>query len=516
MFAPLPTPREMAAWDRAAVALGMPEMLLMEHAGRAAAAVLANTFGKVANRRVLLFMGAGNNGGDAACLARLLADDGAEVLVLHTRPLGSYRGVTGQHLRLARRCGVTFLPVAAWPSRFRQTDWLRPHVVVDGILGTGFSGQLREQEATLVGHINALRSDTDAFVLALDIPSGLNGLTGRPGPVAVRASATATFAAAKPGLVMPEAAPFTGSLHVCDIAMPRRVREALPPSCFMMLPSILEALPAPGPVWHKGRAGHVLVAGGSAGLTGAPHLAAMGALRAGAGLVTVAAPEPCVAAAKGAPDIMSHALGEAWGSASAALLRELAARVDALVLGPGIGRDPGSVDAVAAILALAERPPTVIDADALFALASRPELCALIRPEDVLTPHPGEAALLLKRDNSDGKASLSVQADRLGALGELTAMAGGVWVLKAAGTLVGRRGAPTALCPIAAPNLAVGGAGDVLSGTIGALLAQRLEPLLAACGGVYLHARAGQLLAERYPKRGNSASEIADMLPRAR
>ena len=513
MFAPLPTPHEMAAWDRAAVDLGMPELLLMEHAGRAAAAVLAATYGPVAGKRVLLFMGAGNNGGDAACLARLLEDAGAEVLVLHTRPLSAYKGVTRQHLRLSRSCGVDFFPATTWPSRFRQTGWLRPHVVVDGLLGTGFSGQLREQEAALVSRINAFRSEQSAFVLALDIPSGLNGLTGRPCPDAVRANVTATFAAAKPGLVMSEAATFVGSLQVCDIAMPRRVRETLPPSCSLMLPSILEQLPQPDPHWHKGRAGHVLVVGGSAGLTGAPHLAALGALRTGAGLVTVAAPEPLTQAVKGTADIMSRALGATWNSDSAPLLAEVLGQVDALVLGPGIGRSDGAIAAVASILALPDRPPTVIDADALYALARRPELAGHVRPGDVLTPHPGEAATILGQNGSRESTAVSVQNDRLEALRALTECAAGVWVLKAAGTLVGRRGGTLALCPVAVPNLAVAGSGDVLAGAIGTVLAQGLEAFIAACCGVYLHARSGELLAERYPRRGNSASEIADMLP---
>ena len=510
MFAPLPTPHEMAAWDKAAVDLGMPELLLMEHAGRAAAAVLAATYGPVEGKSVLLFMGAGNNGGDAACLARLLRDAGADVLVLHTRPLSAYKGVTGQHLRLSRRCGVPFAPATAWSSRFRKTDWARPQIVVDGLLGTGFSGHLREQEASLVKQINSLRLEQGAFVLALDIPSGLDGLTGRPCPEAVRADATATFAAAKPGLMMPEAAAFVGSLQVCDIAMPRPVREALPPSCFLMLPAILDQLPQPGLHWHKGRAGHVLVVGGSAGLTGAPHLAALGALRSGAGLVTVAAPEPLAQAAKGSADIMSHALGATWNAGSASLLADLLGRVDALVLGPGIGRSDGAIEAVAAILALPDRPPTVIDADALYTLSRRPELAGCVRPGDVLTPHPGEAASIL---GGAGSSAASVQEDRLKALRALMERAAGVWVLKAAGTLVGRRGGSVALCPVAAPNLAVAGSGDVLAGAIGTLLAQGLEPFMAACCGVYLHARSGELLAEQYPRRGNSASEIADMLP---
>jgi NAD(P)H-hydrate epimerase len=512
MFAPLPTPEEMAAWDKAAVALGMPEMLLMENAARAAASVLAETFGSVAGRHVLLFMGAGNNGGDAACLARHLHDAGAETLVLHTRPLSRYQGMTAKHLRLARRCGVAFSPAAAWLSRSahfgdpsRQRPGMVPDVVVDGLLGTGFPGILRDQEARLVNAINEL--GRHAFILALDIPSGLDGMTGRPSPVAVRASATVSFAAAKPGLAVPEAAPYTGRLRVREIGLPRLVRETLPPSFRLIEADLLRSLPEADAFRHKGDAGHVVVAGGSEGLCGAPHLAALGALRAGAGLVTVAAPGTLIGAIRGAmPDIMSRDLGSSWGPDSGPALAPLLARAQALVVGPGLGRSPEAGQAVASILALPNRPPAVIDADALFALATDPARRNLLRRDDMLTPHPGEAAVLIGRD------SAAVQADRPAALRDLIALAPSIWVLKGAGTLIGRRNDPVSLCPLAAPNLAVGGSGDVLAGCMAALVAQRLVADLAACAAVLLHAKAGLWLAARCPHRGNLASEIAAAL----
>ena len=286
MFAPLPAPAEMSGWDRAAIDLGLPELLLMENASREAMHALAAETGPVRGKRVLLFMGGGNNGGDAACLARHLHDGGAEVLVLHTRPLGACRGVTGQHVRLARRCGVPFAPAAGWPEKYRNTPWDvyadasgcgrgGPDIVVDGILGTGFSGSLRPLELGLVGRINALAQR--AFLFSLDIPSGLSGLTGRPCPVAVRAHATVTFEAAKPGLVLPEAAPYTGRLHIRPIGIPAAVRRAHPASYQMITDALAGAFPEAAPGWHKGTAGAILIVGGSEGLTGAPHLAARAA-----------------------------------------------------------------------------------------------------------------------------------------------------------------------------------------------------------------------------------------------
>ena len=308
----------MSGWDRAAIDLGLPELLLMENASREALHVLSAETGHMPGKRVLLFMGGGNNGGDAAC------------------------------------CGVAFAPAAGWPEKYRNTPWDvyadasvcergGPDIVVDGILGTGFSGSLRPLELELVGRINAL--EQRAFIFSLDIPSGLSGLTGRPCPVAVRAHATVTFEAAKPGLVLPEAAPYTGRLHIRPIGIPAVVRRAHPASCQMLTKAIAGAFPEAAPGWHKGTAGAILIVGGSEGLTGAPHLAARAALRAGGGLISVAAPHGlCRDIKADCPDIMTRALGPAgnvrW---SPALLEELLPflrQCGGMVLGPGIGREP--------------------------------------------------------------------------------------------------------------------------------------------------------------------------------
>lgn len=512
-FRPLPTPVEMAQWDRAAMELGLPEMVLMENAAREALHALTGRWGSLAGQRILLFMGSGNNGGDAACLSRHLLDAGAKVLVLHSRPLAAYRGVTGQHLRLARKCGVPFRLAASWPTRFAASSWMRPHIVVDGLLGTGFSGIVRPFERELIQHINALREQ--AFILALDIPSGLSGFSGQPRPEAVRAHMTVTFEAAKPGLVLPEAAPWVGQLHVRPIGIPALVRTRHPASFQLMTPGVVQNLPRPDPHWHKGRAGHVLIVGGSPGLTGAPRLAALGALHTGAGLVTIATPRCCVDSAIGnCPDLMSLPLrgkdnaSDLWHESQCEELRPLLQRVSALVIGPGMGRAPETALFVKALLQMEERPPAVVDADALYALASLAPFP--LKPDDVLTPHPGEAAFLLH------KPSATVQADRFVALRQLLALAPAVWILKGAGTLIGASGHPTTLSPHAVPNLAVGGSGDVLAGIIGTLLAQHSCSFEAACAAVLLHAEAGRQLGEMFPLRGNSASQIAAALPRAR
>ena len=219
LFPPLPLPEEMRQWDAGAMALGLPEELLMENAARAALDVLRVYRPELTGLRIWLLMSSGNNGGDAACLARHLLDAGAEPLVLHTRPLSACKGACGRHVRIARAAGVAF--ERCRPAVFRRANL--PHIVIDGLLGTGFSGELRPDALELVRTVNALPNQP--FVLALDIPSGLDGRTGLAMPEAIKAKATVSFAAAKPGLVLPHARPWTGTLHARGIGIPLAVQR---------------------------------------------------------------------------------------------------------------------------------------------------------------------------------------------------------------------------------------------------------------------------------------------------
>ena len=504
----------MARWDAAAVELGLPEILLMENASREALHVLEEHVGRLCGKRVLLYMGAGKNGGDAACLARHLRDQGAQTLVLHTRPLGFYKGVTARHVRLARICGVPFLPVFAPKSRWPVT-WREPDIVVDGLLGTGFAGQLKDQMRALVDAINTLSEHS--LVFALDVPSGLDALSGLPRPVAVRAHATACFEAAKPGLVLPEAAPYTGRLYIRRIGIPAEISHAHPPSYRLLDASCARLLPRVEPGAHKGSFGHVVVLGGSEGLTGAAHLAALGALRTGGGLVSVAAPgDLCSKITAGMPEIMSFPLGrgkswkDALGSGALDAMPSLAARADALVVGPGMGRGPEAGELLSSLLRLPHRPPLVLDADALILLAKGMVPLEGLNAGDILTPHPGEAGGVLDI------SARRVQEDRFAAMRDLCELHPALWILKGSGSLIGQKGHPVLIAPHHVPCLAVGGSGDVLAGCIGSLLAQGCAASLAAAFGVLLHIHAGRLLEEAFPGRGNLASEIAHMLPKAK
>jgi len=544
---PLPTPAEMNAWDQAAAKMGLGTELLMENAGRAAYDALTEKVGPVRGKRVLCFAGPGNNGGDAIALAKHLHDAGAVVTLLLTRQTKEYRGAPGFHLRLARRAGMEIKRVTARLMK----GITQPDIIVDGLLGTGLTGDPRPPYDALIETINHLGQN--AFVLALDIPSGLSGLTGQPSRHTVAADLTVTFEAAKLGLAMPCAKPYTGELVTPSIGIPKALQEAHPATHHLLTPALAAMLPVLDPAMHKGTAGKLLIVGGSPGLTGAPVLAALGALRAGIGLVTVACPQGIESVLKaGHPDIMTLPLGTGrqWTAAMAREIASLLTRFDALVVGPGIGRGADTMEFLSVLATacgaraagdglsdaaaghagrsrLRDRTrqqraitgghciPTVWDADALFWLAVNTQALPFA-DQAIVTPHPGEAARLL------GVPLADVESDRPRSVRKLAARTGATAILKGPATLIcapvgGKDHAlwPVFVSPFAEPNLAVGGSGDVLAGVMGSLLARGVSPLLGASLGVYWHGLAGRILSADFPYRGNLASEIALALPTA-
>lgn len=501
---PLPTPEEMRRWDTLTMEeFGLSGAILMENASRAALAALERQVDSVRGKAAAVFAGPGNNGGDGFALARHLANLGARVLVLHAKPLAAYTGDAAYHLGLLERMDVA----CAYLPEYERDFLHSVDIVVDALLGTGFQGPLRPEAERWIKTINGLRER--AVVLSLDIPSGLCGTTGLPQPLAVRATLTVTFEEPKLGLVLPPAQEFVGELVVGKIGIPRHIKAAHPTAHVAIGPKVLEWIPAPTPTMHKGSAGHVLVVGGSPGLTGAPLLAARAAYRAGAGLVTWAAPGPLLPQGASFPETMTLDLGPAWGGEAASRLMDLWERFHAVVLGPGIGRSPEAAALVDQALAR-PHPRLVLDADALFHLAQHPHWRHRIPAQAVLTPHPGEMGRLL------GLSAEAVNADRPAAARRWMAQAPGHLVLKGAATVVASPGEPLAISPWCCPTLSVAGSGDVLAGVLGTLLAQGLSPRQAALAAVYWHGAAGALLARSFPCRGNTPLDIADILPQAR
>jgi NAD(P)H-hydrate epimerase len=383
-------------------------------------------------------------------------------------------------------------------------------VIVDALLGTGLR---RAPEGLFAEAIADLAVPLARAVLAVDLPSGVPSDHGELEWTAARADVTVTFAAPKRGHVLPPACDRIGELVIADIGIPARLLAS--PLGLIEPSDVLAAFPPRLPSAHKGRFGHLLVVAGSLGKSGAAVLAGLAALRVGAGLVTVATPGGVLASvASGRPELMTEPLAEEGdgGLGREALDRvlELAAGRDALVLGPGLGQ-AGSTRGFVQELAAACDRPLLIDADGLNALAATGGGVAALRRRSsatLLTPHPGEMGRLL------GRTASEVQTRRLECARELARQSGAVVALKGQRTLVTHPDGRSAVCPAGNPGMATGGTGDVLSGALGALLAQGRDAWEAACAGVFLHGAAGDDEAARRSQEGLLAGDLADALPR--
>ncbi len=490
---PLFEAAEMRAVDAWAIdEQGVPSLDLMERAGIGLARVAAEA---AAAGPVRIVTGKGNNGGDGLVAARLLREDGHEVDVLSTAPLGELRGDALANLE--RLPGEPPEPFA--PERLQGSG-----VVVDALLGTGFEGVPREPVAGAIAAINAQA----APVVACDVPSGVNASTGEVEGEAVSALATATFHGSKVGLHVEPGRSHAGVVEVIEIGIPRGAPA--PRAAGLIAERVLDLYPRRPRSGSKFESGVVVVVGGSAGLTGAPTMAARSASRAGAGYVQVAVPE----SAQAAIDMrlleqMSRGLPEHDGAHSPAgvqVVEEMAERAGAVVLGPGLGKDEGAAEfarAVAAAVAI----PLLIDADGLNAHAGRLDLLRTRTAPTVLTPHEGELGRLLGLESGD------VRAHRLAHAREAAERSGAVLLLKGDDTIVAAPGGSVAVSPGATPALATAGTGDVLSGLIGALLAKGLPAFEAAALGALAHGLAGRAAAERHGADHVVAGDVIDALP---
>jgi ADP-dependent NAD(P)H-hydrate dehydratase / NAD(P)H-hydrate epimerase len=457
-FEPLYTTAEMQAAERRYP--GSTEEL-MEHAGAQAALVALDRMPLA--QRWTVVCGGGANGGDGRVLARHLQQAGKDVRIVD--------------------------------AKAGETDLGRPDAIADALFGTGFEGEPRPDAAALIEQINA----AGVPVLSLDLPSGVDASTGEIAGVAVRATATVTFHARKVGLVVAPGRFHAGEVQVADIGLaPAETRDRL------VTARLLRSVPLRGPEDNKYTAGHVLVVGGSRGLTGAPSLTAMAALRADAGYATLAAPESTLPVfERRLVEVVKRPLPENGGLVAAdavdAVL-ELAAKAQAVALGPGLGRGPGPQALVRRLLAELTLP-VVVDADALFEL----------EPGDwpgprVLTPHEGELGRLLGRD------SKVIAAHRLASVREAAERFGCVVLLKGADSLVAAPGRGVLVSALGLPSLATAGTGDVLTGIVAAFLAKGMEAQLATAAAAAAEQRAS---VEAPQRAGLVASDLLDALPRA-
>lgn len=469
--------------DRIAIEeMGIPGFTLMMRAGTAAFQVLQQSWPHA--RRVAVLCGTGNNGGDGFVVARLAREAGlqSEVLLL---------GEASQLRADARRACEAMLKAGVQVSPFTPERWPSCDVAVDALLGTGLDREVTGAHRQAIDLLN----QQNVPVLSLDIPSGLNADTGNPLGRAVRATKTVTFIGLKQGLFTGQGPDHCGSIAFDDLAVPAEMYRRLPNPAFRITQNWVNPLLPPRPRGaHKGNHGHVLVVGGERGMAGAARLAGEAAARVGAGLVSVATHAFHAAALNAArPELMCHVAAEAQD------LSPLLGKASVAAIGPGLGREEWGRRLFGAVLD--SGMSLVVDADALNWLAQEP----LRRNNWILTPHPGEAARLL------GVSAAEIQADRWLAARELQKRYGGVVVLKGTGTLVSNGYDPVALCDAGNPGMATGGMGDVLTGAIVGLLAQGLSPWQAAVSGVYLHGRAGDIVAEK-GERGMMAGDLLEHL----
>ncbi|MBI2802940.1 MAG: NAD(P)H-hydrate dehydratase [Gammaproteobacteria bacterium] len=464
------------ATEQAATTLAdIPSLHLMQRAGTAAFRLLRARWPTL--RKVAVFCGPGNNGGDGYVLAREAHQAGLQVEVVQVGTPAA-RGDARVCFEALRACGGSI--------NVASDAVTEPEVIVDALFGIGLNKNIEGDARVAIAAINHRRVPT----LCLDLPSGLHADTGNVLGIAVNGTVTLTFIALKQGLVTGRALNYVGSLECADLGIPHKVLELHPPAAWQITWNETRARFAPrARAAHKGSFGHVLVVGGAPGFSGAARLAAEAALRSGAGLVSVAVhPEVAAHLNEGRPELMVHAVGEPHE------LTALLNRASVIAVGPGLGQGEWGAALFAAVREHAT--PLVVDADALNLLALDPQT----RTDWVLTPHPGEAARLLKL-----RTAADIEAGRYRAALALQARYGGTAVLKGAGTLV--RGATTHVISGGNPGMATGGMGDVLTGIIAGLLAQGLSGEFAAVAGAALHAAAADCAA-RDGERGLLASDL--------
>lgn len=466
------TTAQVRALDRAAIAGGIPGIELME---RAAAAALAATRRRWPQARsVCVLCGPGNNGGDGFLLAALARAAGLAVtaIAVAEHAAGDAASARG---RFIREGGVVLPAGGSLPAA---------DVYVDGLFGSGLNRAPDGDIARLIAALNAQA----APVLALDVPSGLDSDTGVAFDPCVRATATVCFVGWKRGLFTAQGPDQCGERTLATLDIPAQLCAGQAPDALLLQPQSLPPRPRDS---HKGRFGHVLAIGGDLGAGGAVRMCGEAAARVGAGLVSIATREANVGAILSArPELMPHGVHVPRN------LEPLLARASVLAVGPGLGHDEWGHGLWQA--ALQSGQPTVLDADGLNLLAREPRP---LPAQVVLTPHPGEAARLL------GVSIADVQDDRFAAARALATQRRAVVVLKGAGSLIADPEGRVALCPWGNPGMASGGMGDVLTGVVAGLMAQGLSDWDAACLGVGLHARAGDLAA-RAGERGLLASDL--------
>ena len=499
--------------------IGIPGIVLMETAGSAIVHALQQHYPTC--KRIGILAGKGNNGGDGIVIARQLAHIGHNVHLFLVSPSDSFTGEAAVNLQIAQNLELRIDEILTEAAPRTEKGVPLNHItscelLVDAIFGTGLHGEVREPIATLINTINNLSIP----ILSVDLPSGLDADTGSPLGTCVRADRTVTIGLPKRGLLIHPGAEFAGKLEVVDIGFPEQVIDAQNIKVhWTTAAAASEWVPSRPSASHKGTYGRVLVIAGATGMTGAAALASKAALRAGAGLVTLATPKHLNPILEGLlPEVMTLPLSETDAgslavSAISTILEFAEKTKSVLAIGPGLSQNPETVTLVHQLVRENQEQGLglrmVIDADGLNALAQATELIPLLGKDAVLTPHPGEMARLTNTSVS------TLELDRISTAQQFANEQGVTLVFKGAPTVIGTPNGDVWINSTGNPGMATGGMGDVLTGIIAGLMAQGVLSEQAGALGVYVHGLAGDIVSERLGAHGLIASDVLEAVPEA-
>jgi hydroxyethylthiazole kinase-like uncharacterized protein yjeF len=506
----LVTAGEMQEMDRQAIETnGIAGLELMESAGRGAASALLDQFADKVQTGIAIVCGKGNNGGDGFVIARYLAEEGFDVTVYLLAQTAAVKGDAAVNLERLASIKIPLIEIPDEDSFLKAKASLTGFgLLVDAILGTGLTSDVRGFFKTVINFINSSRIP----VFAVDIPSGLNSDTGQPCGTCIRANGTATFAFAKIGHYLYPGAEYTGKLKVIDIGIPGAVAQSVAPQQFLLTADKIRDYFQPrSPDTHKGRTGHLLVIAGSSGKTGAAAMTAVSAMRAGAGLVTLGIAQSLNPILETQVlEVMTEPLPESrygvLGDTALESIRNLAAGKSCLAIGPGIGQNEETRSLIKNVIR--QSPiPVVIDADGLNNLAGETRVLKNLKTPVVLTPHPGEMARLIKTTPAQ------VQKDRLRCARDFATNFGVHVVLKGAATVIAHPDGSAYINSTGNPGMASGGMGDVLTGMLAGFITQGFTPQAAAQAAPYLHGAAADTLAKKIGPIGYLAGDVMNAIP---
>lgn len=506
------TAGEMQAIDRSAIEdYGIPGLILMENAGLAAAALVHENVPDLVEKKVVILCGKGNNGGDGFVVARHLHIDGVQVDILLLAKRKQLEGDARTNADIAFKMGIPIHEITEKNLAGQNSLFRHCHVIIDALLGTGLTKPAKGLYEKVINKVNACRNKV---VVAIDIPSGVDSDTGQLTGPHIKANITAALALLKRSHLLFPAAESMGEVQILDISIPHEAVEKQEVSvAWLELDDIQSLLPDRPTNTHKGDYGHTLVVAGSKGKAGAAGLTGMAALRAGAGMVTLALPLSCQRALEFNPlETMSVGLPETKSGglstqAIDAILENLKGK-SVLAIGPGLSTGKETVDLLTALLPQVECP-LVIDADAINALGKSGDLLANIQVAAVLTPHPKEMSRL------SGWPVADIQKHRIERTREFAMENEVTLLLKGARTLLGFADGTVMINPTGNPGMATAGSGDVLTGLIAGLVSQGLSVPSATAAGAYIHGLAGDLYAESQHEIPLTAGDILNQIPAA-